>query len=115
MSPSDRVLPSVGAPRGLLASVGFHLARWMPLALAAIVGYAVFPPPAVVVTALPEVGQPAARTVVAPFSFETRKSAEEIASEGESRALTVRPVYRYSPTDLQPQTEVLVYWAQRLK
>ena len=58
----------------------------------------VFPPPAVVVTALPAVGQVADRTVVAPFSFETRKSSEEIASEGESRALSVRPVYRYSPT-----------------
>jgi hypothetical protein len=68
------------------------------LAGAALVGYLVFPPPAVVVTALPQVGQIADRTVVAPFSFETRKSPEEIASEGESRALSVRPVYRYSPT-----------------
>jgi peptidyl-prolyl cis-trans isomerase A (cyclophilin A) len=30
-------------------------------------------------------------------------------------AINVVPVYRYSQTDLQPQTEVLVYWAQRLK
>ncbi len=98
MSPSDRVVPSVGPRRGLFASVRFHLARWLPLAGAALVGYAVFPPPAVVVTALPQVGQRADRTVVAPFSFETRKSPEEIASEGESRAQTVRAVYRYSPT-----------------
>jgi membrane-associated HD superfamily phosphohydrolase len=98
MSPSDRVLPSVGPRRSLAASVGFHLARWLPLAGAALVGYVAFPPPAVVVTALPQVGQVAERTVVAPFSFETRKSSEEIASEGESRALSVRPVYRYSPT-----------------
>ena len=98
MSPSDRVLPSIGPRRGLAASVRFHLVRWLPLVGAALVGYAVFPPPAVVVTALPEVGQRADRTVVAPFSFETRKSQEEIASEGESRALSVRPVYRYSAT-----------------
>ncbi|HEY9505852.1 MAG TPA: hypothetical protein VIQ27_07770, partial [Gemmatimonadales bacterium] len=98
MSPGDRVLPSVGPRRSLGASVRFHLARWLPLAGAALVGYLVFPPPAVVVTALPQVGQIADRTVVAPFSFETRKSPEEIASEGESRALSVRPVYRYSPT-----------------
>jgi cyclic-di-AMP phosphodiesterase PgpH len=98
MSPSDRVLPSIGPSRSLGASIRFHLARWLPLLGAALVGYAVFPPPAVVVTALPEVGQVADRTVVAPFSFETRKSPEEIASEGESRALSVRPVYRYSPT-----------------
>lgn len=30
-------------------------------------------------------------------------------------AINVVPVYRYSSTDLQPQTEVLVYWVQRLK
>ena len=98
MSPTDRVLPSAGPRRSLGASIRFHLARWLPLAGAAVVGYAVFPPPAVVVTAVPEVGQTADRTVVAPFSFETRKRPEEIASEGESRALSVRPVYRYSPT-----------------
>jgi cyclic-di-AMP phosphodiesterase PgpH len=98
MSPSDRVLPNVGPHRSLGAWIRFHLARWLPLLGAALVGYAVFPPPAVVVTALPAVGQVADRTVVAPFSFETRKSPEEIASEGESRALSVRPVYRYTPT-----------------
>jgi cyclic-di-AMP phosphodiesterase PgpH len=98
MSPSDRVVPSIGPRRRLSASIRFHLVRWLPLAGVALVGYAVFPPPAVVVTALPVVGQIADRTVVAPFSFETRKSSEEIASEGESRALSVRPVYRYSPT-----------------
>ena len=80
MSPSDRVLPSAEAPRSLGASIRFHLLRWLPLAAAALMGYAVFPPPAVVVTALPEVGQIADRTVVAPFPFETRKSPEEIAS-----------------------------------
>lgn len=30
-------------------------------------------------------------------------------------AINVVPVYRYSQTDIQPQTEVLVYWVQRLK
>ncbi|MFT7722339.1 MAG: peptidylprolyl isomerase [Roseateles sp.] len=30
-------------------------------------------------------------------------------------AINVVPVYRYSATDLQPRTEVLVYWMQRLK
>jgi putative nucleotidyltransferase with HDIG domain len=98
MSPSDRVLPSVGPRRSLVASIRFHLVRWLPLAGAALVAYLVFPPPAVVVTNVPEVGRVAERTVVAPFSFETRKTSEEIASEGESRALSVRPVYRYSPT-----------------
>jgi hypothetical protein len=72
--------------------------RWLPLVGAAVAGYVLFPPPAVVITALPDAGQVADRTVVAPFSFETPKSPEEITSEGESRAFSVRSVYRYSPT-----------------
>ena len=49
-------------------------------------------------TRVPEVGQSSARTILAPFPFEVRKSTEEIAREGESRALTAQPVYRFSPT-----------------
>lgn len=30
-------------------------------------------------------------------------------------AINVVPTYTYSPTDIEPRTEVLVYWAQRLK
>jgi len=37
MSPSDRVLPGAEEQRSLVASVGFHLARWLPLAGAALV------------------------------------------------------------------------------
>jgi putative nucleotidyltransferase with HDIG domain len=44
------------------------------------------------------VGQISKRAVVAPFAFEVRKTPEEIAREGESRALTAQPVYRFSPT-----------------
>ena len=98
MSPRDRTLSPPGISRSFGESIRFHLVRWLPLVGAAVVGYALFPPPAVVITALPAVGQVADRTVVAPFSFETPKSPEEITSEGESRAFSVRPVYRYSPT-----------------
>jgi hypothetical protein len=99
MSASDRTLPPApGIRRSFVESIRFHLARWLPLVGAAVVGYALFPPPAVVITALPSAGQVANRTVIAPFSFETPKSPEEIISEGESRAFSVRPVYRYSPT-----------------
>jgi cyclic-di-AMP phosphodiesterase PgpH len=99
MSPSDRTVPPAPEiPRSFGESIRFHVARWLPLVGAAVVGYALFPPPAVVITALPSAGQIADRTVVAPFSFETPKSPEEISSEGESRAFSVRPVYRYSPT-----------------
>ena len=88
--------PEIGRSTG--ESIRFHLARWVPLVATAVVGWVLFPPPAVVITALPSAGQVADRTVVAPFSFETPKSSEEITSEGESRAFSVRPVYRYSPT-----------------
>ena len=98
MSPSDRTLSATGMHRTFVESLRFHLVRWLPLVGAALVGYALFPPPAVVITALPAVGQIADRTVVSPFSFETPKSSEEITSEGESRAFSVRPVYRYSAT-----------------
>jgi peptidyl-prolyl cis-trans isomerase A (cyclophilin A) len=30
-------------------------------------------------------------------------------------AINVVPTYTYSPTDIEPRTEVLVYWMQRLK
>ena len=99
MSPSERTLPPRPVSgRSLGESLYFHLVRWLPLMGAAVVGYLLFPPPAVVITNLPDAGQVAARTVVAPFSFETPKTPEEISSEGESRASTVRPVYRYSAT-----------------
>ncbi len=96
MSPSERT--EAAGTRGLRASIRFHLVRWLPLVGAALVGYALFPPAAVVVTAPMVAGQIADRTVVAPFSFEAPKSEEEVAAEGESRAFSVRPVYRYSPT-----------------
>jgi hypothetical protein len=63
-----------------------------------VLTYVLFPPPVGVITPVPGVGQTAGRTVVAPFSFQIRKTTEEIAREGESRALTAQPVYRFSPT-----------------
>jgi putative nucleotidyltransferase with HDIG domain len=76
----------------------FHLVRWAPLFAVAILTYIAFPPRVGVGIAVPAVGQIAKRDVVAPFAFDVRKSPEEIAREGESRALTAQPVYRFSPT-----------------
>ncbi|MGH7528304.1 MAG: hypothetical protein ACREMX_16545, partial [Gemmatimonadales bacterium] len=76
----------------------FHGLRWVPLLATALVTYALFPPPVGVVAPVPMVGQIAERTVVAPFPFVVQKSTEEMAREGESRALTAQPVYRFSPT-----------------
>jgi putative nucleotidyltransferase with HDIG domain len=78
--------------------VRFHLARWAPLLAVAFLTYLAFPPHVGVGTPVPSVGQISKRAVVTPFAFEVRKTAEEIAREGESRALTAQPVYRFSPT-----------------
>jgi putative nucleotidyltransferase with HDIG domain len=78
--------------------VRFHLARWAPLLAVAFLTYLAFPPHIGMGTPVPAVGQISKRAVVAPFAFEVRKTPEEIAREGESRALTAQPVYRFSPT-----------------
>lgn len=78
--------------------IRYHAVRWVPLLAAALLTYALFPPPVGVIAPIPGVGEPAGRTVVAPFDYVVRKTTEEIAREGESRALTAQPVYRFSPT-----------------
>ena len=78
--------------------IRYHAVRWVPLLAAALLTYALFPPPVGVIAPIQAVGEPAGRTVVAPFDYVVRKSTEEIAREGESRALTAQPVYRFSPT-----------------
>jgi putative nucleotidyltransferase with HDIG domain len=91
------------APRGpagqsLSDRIRFHAVRWVPLLVTALVTYALFPPPSGVLSRVPEVGSRADRTVVAPFPYQVRKSTEDMAREGEARALTAQPVYRFSPT-----------------
>jgi membrane-associated HD superfamily phosphohydrolase len=78
--------------------IRYHAIRWLPLLATALLTYALFPPPAAVLTRVPDVGQRADRTVVAPFPYQVRKSTDELAREGEARALTAQPVYRFSPT-----------------
>jgi cyclic-di-AMP phosphodiesterase PgpH len=76
----------------------FHLVRWAPLLAVALLTYFAFPPHVGIGSPIPSTGQISRRAVIAPFAFEVRKSPEEIAREGESRALTAQPVYRFSPT-----------------
>jgi cyclic-di-AMP phosphodiesterase PgpH len=78
--------------------IRYHAIRWLPLLATALVTYVLFPPPAAVLSRVPDVGQRADRTVVAPFPYQVRKSTDELAREGEARALTAQPVYRFSPT-----------------
>src|SRR5262249_6419600 len=100
---SDRLMArrqAVQGPTGetLYARLRYHAIRWLPLVATALVAYGLFPPPAAVISRVPEVGQRADRTVVAPFPYQVRKSTAELAREGEARALTAQPVYRFSPT-----------------
>ncbi len=78
--------------------IRYHLVRWAPLFAVALLTYLAFPPPIGIGAPVPAVGEISKRAVVAPFAFEVRKSPEEIAREGQSRALTAQPVYRFSPT-----------------
>ena len=96
MAPRAPSRVATGASAG--DRVKFHVIRWLPLLATALITYALFPPPAGVVTRVPELGQVAERSVVAPFPYQVRKSTDEMAREGESRALTAQPVYRFSPT-----------------
>lgn len=93
-----REAPGNPAGESLSDRMKFHAVRWVPLLLTAIVTYALFPPPAGVLSHIPELGQAVDRTVVAPFPFQVRKTTDEMAREGEARALTAQPVYRFSPT-----------------
>ncbi len=78
--------------------IRYHLLRWAPLLAVALLTYLAFPPPIGIGAPVPAVGEISKRAVVAPFAFEVRKSPEEIAREGQSRALTAQPVYRFSAT-----------------
>jgi putative nucleotidyltransferase with HDIG domain len=82
----------------LLDRLRYHVVRWIPLLVTALVTYALFPPPSTVLSRVPDVGQRAERTVVAPFPYQVHKTTDELAREGEARALTAQPVYRFSPT-----------------
>lgn len=78
--------------------IRFHLMRWAPLTGVALLTYLAFPPPIGIGAPVPAIGEVTKRAVVAPFAFEVRKSPEEVAREGQSRALTAQPVYRFSAT-----------------
>jgi len=86
------------AGQSLSDRIRFHAVRWVPLLVTALLTYALFPPPSGVLSRVPDVGRRSDRTVVAPFPYQVRKSTDEMAREGEVRALTAQPVYRFSPT-----------------
>ncbi len=93
-----RDAPEVSARGSVTDTIRYHAVRWAPLLATALVTYVLFPVPVGVIAPIQPVGQAAGRSVVAPFDYVVGKTTEEIAREGESRALTAQPVYRFSPT-----------------
>jgi putative nucleotidyltransferase with HDIG domain len=73
----------------------YHGLRWLPLVLVAVLTYYLFPAPAHLAAPALRVGEIAEQTVTAPFYFVVPKSDAERALEGESKAMTARPVYRF--------------------
>jgi putative nucleotidyltransferase with HDIG domain len=99
MPRSEALVEVDGWTRGSAGErIRFHALRWLPLFATAFLTYILFPPPVGVVAPPAAVGARAERTIIAPFTFQVRKTSEEMAREGESRALTAQPVYRFSPT-----------------
>ena len=61
--------------------IKFHLIRWIPLVVTAVLTYLLFPPPAGLGPRIPDIGERAERTVVSPFPYQVRKTTDEIARE----------------------------------
>lgn len=92
---SRRLFRDDGPGRSLPGRVLYHAARWVPLLVVAALTYLVFPFPTRLAAPSLRVGQIAEETVRAPFYFVVPKSDAERALEGEARALSARPVYRF--------------------
>jgi hypothetical protein len=68
MAPREvRRLPTASSGLSLPDRIRYHAIRWVPLFVTALVTYALFPPPAGVLSRVPDIGKRAEGTVVAPF------------------------------------------------
>ncbi len=76
-------------------SIAFHAARWAPVLGLALLTYLLYPLSRGFDAPMLDVGEVAPTEVLAPFEFAVRKSAAEMAREGEALAGTVRPIYEY--------------------
>jgi hypothetical protein len=85
--------PPMRLPRG----VGYHLARWAPVLVLAVLTFALYPVTGRFDAPLLEPGEVAPRDVVAPFDLEVPKAAGEVAREAQQLAATVRPIYEVRP------------------
>jgi putative nucleotidyltransferase with HDIG domain len=80
--------------------VGFHAVRWLPVVGLALLVLVLYPGAGQVAAPFLEPGQVALEDVVAPFDFEVRKTAAELAREGDQLEATVRPIYLFQPAGL---------------
>jgi putative nucleotidyltransferase with HDIG domain len=81
--------------RSLPAWALHHALRWSPVLVVAAIAYWAFPLPGRLAAPALRIGEAAPQTVTAPFFFVVPKSDAERALEGESRASSSRPVYRF--------------------
>jgi putative nucleotidyltransferase with HDIG domain len=88
-------VPLEPAAPALPRHVGYHAVRWLPVVGLALLTVFLFPGPRSVTAPVLEAGQVALEDVVAPFDFDVRKSALELAREGDQLEAAVRPVYEY--------------------
>jgi len=85
--------PPIRLPRGL----GYHVARWAPVLVLAVLTFALYPVTGRFDAPLLEPGEVASRDVVAPFDLDVPKPAGEVAREAQQLAATVRPIYEVRP------------------
>lgn len=73
----------------------YHAERWAWVVGLALLAYLAFPSSAIDVAPLLEAGKVADRDVMAPFTFSVNKTDQELASEAEELASTVKPIYEF--------------------
>jgi len=78
-------------------TLGFHAIRWLPVVVLALLALLCFPGPRRIDAPQLQRGQVSLDDVVAPFSFDVRKTPVELAREGDQLAATVRPIYQLRP------------------
>ena len=85
----------------------YHAERWAWVVGLALLAYLAFPSSAIDVAPLLEAGKVADRDVMAPFTFSVNKTDQELASEAEELASTVKPIYEFQQRALDSATSAM--------
>jgi cyclic-di-AMP phosphodiesterase PgpH len=94
--------------------VGFHVVRWLPVVGLALLTFLLYPGSRRTEVSRLDAGQVALKDIVAPFDFDVRKTAAELAREGDRLAASVRPVYVYRASALDSALALTVDLFTRL-